>query len=149
MGLFHFRTSRGRSLKKHKKSVIFMFSSSSTRVTFKPQELPFIRERSLGRSWFGFGQQRREREREKQKILSILLEYPNCTCLSTSTSLTHRPFALAKTTLRPLSVSFLGRGPEERLAQRFTSLHTRRQQRYSWCVYRFNDILAEVSNKDH
>lgn len=148
-GLFHFRTSRGRSLKKHKKSVIFMFSSSSTRVTFKPQELPFIRERSLGRSWFRFGQQRREREREKQKILSILLEYPNCTCLSTSTSLTHRPFALAKTTLRPLSVSFLGRGPEERLAQRFTSLHTRRQQRYSWCVYRFNDILAEVSNKDH
>lgn len=98
---------------------------------------------------FGFGQQRRERERKKQKILSILLEYPNCTCLSTSTSLTHRPFALAKTTLRPLSVSFLGRGPEERLAQRFTSLHTRRQQRYSWCVYRFNDILAEVSNKDH
>lgn len=43
-----------------------MFSSSSTRVTFKPQELPFIRERSLGRSWFGFGQQRRERERKTE-----------------------------------------------------------------------------------
>ena len=116
-GLFHFRTSRGRSLKNIKKSVIFMFSSSSTRVAFKPQGLPFIPERSLGRSWFWFGQQRRERERKKQKILSILLEYPNCTCLSTSTSLTHRPFALAKTTLRPLSVCFLGRRPEERLAK--------------------------------
>ena len=67
------------------------------------------------------------RKREKHKILSILLEYPNCTCLSTSTSLTHRPFALAKTTLRPLSVSFLGRGPEERLAKdspRCTDTHT-------------------------
>lgn len=48
-----------------------MFSSSSTRVTFKPQELPFIRERSLGRSWFGFGQQRREREREKNRKYSV------------------------------------------------------------------------------
>lgn len=47
---------------------------------------------------FEFGQQRRGREgkKRKQKILSILFKYPHCTCLSTSTSLTHRPFALAK-----------------------------------------------------
>lgn len=42
-----------------------MVSSSSTRVTFKPQELPFIRERSLGRSWFWI-RSAEAREREKK-----------------------------------------------------------------------------------
>lgn len=37
-----------------------------------------------------------EKEKRKAKILSILFKHPNCTCLSTSTSLTLRPFALAK-----------------------------------------------------
>lgn len=38
--------------------------------------------------------------KKKEDSISILFKclfkYPNCTCLSTSTSLTHRPFALAK-----------------------------------------------------
>lgn len=46
--------------------------------------------------WIWSAEAREREKKRKQKILSILFKYPNCTCLSTSTSLTHRPFALAK-----------------------------------------------------